>query len=181
VTGFLFLATGFFALAAFALRDFSWNRIDDIAKRRKVEHRFGDILEQHLEAQLAVEIALCLSFGGLLGLLFFQADFSAFRPNDPLTWLDVGGTLLQWSLILVVWVIVLPRTWSRVSGERVLVRAWPILRLVRKVLSPALWIFGKFDRLVHRLAGIAEPETGMLLTLTQEILSVVDEGANAKD
>lgn len=175
-TGILFLATGFFALAAFALRDFSWNRIDDIAKRRKVEHRFGDILEQHLEAQLAVEISLCLAFAGLMGLLYLQADFSTWNAHDPSTWSSIIGRLLRWALLLVVWVIVIPRTWSRVSGEKFLVRAWPLLRVLRKVLSPLLKIFGKFDQLVHRMAGVPEPETGMLLTLTQEILSVVDEG-----
>lgn len=176
VTGLLFLATGFFALAAFALRDFSWNRIDDVAKRRKVEHRFRDILEQHLEAQLAVEISLCLAFAGLLWVLYFQADLSAWKPDDLRSWPGVFGGLLGRALLLVVWVIVIPRTWSRVSGERFLVRAWPVLRIIRKILSPLLKVFGKFDQLAHRMAGVPEPETGMLLTLTQEILSVVDEG-----
>jgi CBS domain containing-hemolysin-like protein len=44
------------------------------------------------------------------------------------------------------------------------------------VLSPILRVAGKFDQLAHRMAGVPEPDTGTLPTLTQEILSVVDEG-----
>ena len=97
-TWLLLFATGFCALAAFALRDFSWNKIDEVAKRRKAAHRFGDILEQHLEAQLAVEISLCLAFSGLLGVLYFQMDLSAWDSADPATWPGIIGRFLGSSI-----------------------------------------------------------------------------------
>ena len=79
-------------------------------------------------------------------------------------------------VFLVGWVVVLPRTWARVAGEEFLVRTWPVIRLLRKTLSPGIRIAAKFDQMAHRLAGVPEPAAGTLPRLTQEILSVIDEG-----
>ncbi len=51
-----------------------------------------------------------------------------------------------------------------------------MIRLFRKTLSPGLRIAARFDQLAHRLAGVPEPTAGTLPRLTQEILSVIDEG-----
>src|SRR5690606_12372710 len=42
--------------------------------------------------------------------------------------------------------------------------------------SPILWLCYRFDALVHRVAGVEQPEEGDAATLTEEIRTVVDEG-----
>ncbi len=175
-TGLLLLATWFCGLSKYALRDFSRNRINELCKNRGVDHRFGDILDQHAQALLAVELLFCLAFSGLLGIIFTQTEAWALLDQNPLGWLPFLGQLLGIAAFLVAWTIIIPRTWARVAGESFLVRTWPLIRLLRKAASPFLKIAGKFDQLSHRVAGVPEPATGTLPNLTQEILSVVDEG-----
>ena len=175
-TGLLLIATWFCALASYALRDFSRNRVDELCKNRGVQHRFADILDQHIQALLAVEMGFCLAFSGLLALIFLQFDEWAFDSNNSLSWLARGAQLAALAAILIGWAVVIPRTWARVGGENFLVRAWPLIRVLRKASTPVLRMAGKFDQLAHRMAGVAEPATGTLPSLTQEILSVVDEG-----
>ena len=175
-TGLLFLATWFCALAGYALRDFSRNRVDELCKSRGAEHRFRDILKQHQQALLAMEIGFGIVFYGLIGLIIWQAEHWSLYSADPLGTLALSAQLLALAAVLAGWAIVIPRTWARVAGEPFLVRAWPLISFIRKTLMPALRIAGKFDQLAHRVAGVPEDENGTLPSLTQEILSVVDEG-----
>lgn len=175
-TGLLFLATGFCALAGYALRDFSRKRVDELCKSRGVEYRFRTILDEHQQALLAMELGFAATFFGLLGLIICQSDAWSLYSPDPVGIGAFFGQLLTLAAILVGWAIVIPRTWARVAGERFLVRAWPLIRLLRNLLSPALRLAAKFDQLTHRLAGVPEPDNGTLSSLTKEILAVVDEG-----
>ena len=49
-------------------------------------------------------------------------------------------------------------------------------RALRTVAAPALWVLREFDKLVHRLLGLEEPETDDAATITEEIRTAVDEG-----
>jgi CBS domain containing-hemolysin-like protein len=174
--GLLLFAIWFCGLSKYALRDFSRNRINELCKARGFEHRFGDILDQHAQALLAMEMGFCLAFLALLGVIFTHTERWSLLSEDALGWASFTGQMLAMAALLVAWTIVVPRTWARVGGEVFLVRAWPIIRLLRKAASPFLRAAGKFDQLAHRVAGVPEPATGTLPNLTQEILSVVDEG-----
>lgn len=175
-TGLLFLATGFCALAGYALRDFSRKRVDELCKSRGVEYRFRAILDEHQQALLAMELGFAATFFALLGLIICQSKAWSLYSADPVGIGAFTGQLLALAAILVGWAIVIPRTWARVAGERFLVQAWPLIRLLRNLLSPALRLAAKFDQLAHRLADVPEPDNGSLSSLTKEILAVVDEG-----
>ena len=158
------------------MRDFSRSRINEVCKSRGVEHRFSEILNQHQPALLAMEILFAVMFTALVGVVCLQTKNWSLLSNDPLGWLSFSTQVLVVVVFLVGWMVVLPRTWARVAGEAFLVRTWPMIRILRKTLSPALRVAAKFDQLAHRLAGVPEPAAGTLPGLTQEILSVIDEG-----
>lgn len=175
-TVLLFLATWFFAVAGFALRDFSRNRIDDLCKNRGADQRFRDILDRHQQALITMEMGVCVAFLALVSLIFFQSESWSLFSDDLIGWVSFIGQLLGLIVGLVIWVVVIPRTWARVGGEKFLVRMWPLIRFANKMTSPALKAVEKFDGMAHRLAGVPEDTNGTLPSLTQEILSVVDEG-----
>ncbi len=179
LTGLLLLATWMFSLAGYALRDFSRNRMDEICKKRELTERFGEILNHHLQTLLVVDMGFCVMFSGLVGLIAIQSDSWAIATETPAGWAAFVGQLLGLAVLLLLWAVILPRTWARLGGERFLVRAWPLLGLIRKMASPAVKIAEKFDQLAHRMAGLPEPETGTAPSLVQDILSVVDESHQA--
>ncbi|MCA9071503.1 MAG: HlyC/CorC family transporter [Planctomycetaceae bacterium] len=178
VVGLLGVVTWFFAVAGYALRDFSRNRIDELCQNRGVSHRFRDILDYHQQALVTMELGVCATFLALVGLIFYQAESWSLLSNtqDPISWISFIAQLLGLVLGLMIWVVVIPRTWARVGGEKFIVRMWPLIRIAHKIVSPILKGVAKFDRMAHRMAGVPEPTTGTLPSLTQEILSVVDEG-----
>ena len=78
--------------------------------------------------------------------------------------------------LLVILLLLLPWAVSRVIGESVIYRCWPLLVVATKVLHPVL-IFTKWlDTLLHRVAGRQDPATEDGSSITEEIQSVVDEG-----
>lgn len=175
-TGLLLLALWFCAVASFTLRDFSRNQIDELCNQRNVAYRFRDILDQHQHALLTMEMGVCLTFLTLVSLIFYQWESWSLLSEELIVWVSLGGQLLGLAVGLVIWVVIIPRTWARVGGEKFLVRMWPLIRIANKIASPALKAIAKFDQMAHRLAGVPEDTNGSLPSLTQEILSVVDEG-----
>jgi CBS domain containing-hemolysin-like protein len=63
-----------------------------------------------------------------------------------------------------------------VAGETFLYRVWPAIRVAEILLSPLMFLARRLDRLFHRVAGRPEPGTGAAAAISEEILSVVDEG-----
>ena len=167
------------ALICFSLRDFSRSRLEELCKQRGKLSRFGDILQNH-------EAALFLSALTLLVLLlvgtWFVAGISWLKGFDfpiggsvaaTVGWIVTAtATLVTASLLLVA----MPWTISRVKGESVLYRIWPVLRLTRRVLSPVWHSARHLDRIIHRIVGVPEPDSDAAANLlTDELLTVVDE------
>ncbi|MEO1984405.1 MAG: hemolysin family protein, partial [Fuerstiella sp.] len=84
----------------------------------------------------------------------------------------VAAALVTASLFLVA----MPWTISRVNGESLLYRIWPLLNLTRRVLTPIWHAARHLDRIVHRIVGVPEPDSDAAANLlTEELLTVVDE------
>lgn len=172
------LACGLFLLlwAAYSLRDFSRSRLDEICRQRGVESRFGDILRGHEDVLLAVELliaALSVAFI-LLGYDFFRSQLAV--PVDWGTSLAFGFEIFSLAVAFLFGAVVLPWTLARVAGEPFLARCWPLLKLLRFLLTPLIALCTRIDRMSHRLAGLPEPDGTNQQSITEEIRSVVDEG-----
>ncbi len=164
----------FSALQAYSLRDFSRRRLEEICRHRKRESRFGTILRHYEHAILAWEIVFLLSFvvSVLLGARWLQIpllDLSAWT-------LETVGPAVIGASILAALAIVLPWSVSRVAGEPLIYVSWTITSGLMVALKPVLWLCGWGDTIMHRLSGRQEPDNGDAATITEEILTVVDEG-----
>lgn len=175
----LFIVVSFFcSLAVYSLRDFSRSRLDEICRGFGRESRFGEILKRHEDALFVMECLLwvcvmatvCISVARPLP----PASLGIVDDRDGFLRAVIEFALLTAGLAAVV--VVLPRTVARVAGERYLYHAWPVLATLIRLSRPALHAARQLDKFVHRLSGLQEPDEGDAAALTEEILTVVDEG-----
>jgi len=167
------------ALACYALRDFSRSRLNDICTRNNQQNRFGIILKKHEETLLSVEILFLFFSVGLLSLLLTLTQLGLIPPIEgtPVDWLTYAAKWLLVALILVLTGGIFPWMISRVAGEPFLYYLWPLLDTFTAAMRPMLKVLYGFDRLIHRLAGMQEPQRhGGQSDLADEIRSVVEEG-----
>ena len=173
--GFIF----FLSLMCFALRNGSLHQLEQVCRDRKRPARLGHVLEARQSALFAFEFILVLA---LICGSWLAAQLPALQPfHLPLSfdlvevvaWASrLAGIIL---LVFLLWVA-LPRSIARARGGAVLYSCWGLLEVVRQITIPIWNIAGRIDRLVHRTAGVEEPETRPGHELASEILTLVDEG-----
>lgn len=161
-------------LAVQSLRDFSRSRLEEICRHRKQEERFSFILRHHEQAMLSWEI---VHLTGQLLTILAGLVWMELLPTAQLEW--EPATIVRGLFLFALLSFasnVLPWTVARVAGESFLCRTWPVSRVLLSLLKPLLWLTGGLDTVVHRLSGVKEPEHDDGATITEEILTVVDEG-----
>ena len=168
------------ATLRFSLKDFSRRRLETVCRNAGRLQRFSELLRSAdrlrllLEGLLLIAVVLCVWNAAA------AAEFVSFHWPQSSGWVAVvgWGTRLTAMLALLCLIfVVLPWTVARVRGEWLLYRAWPVLRIVQRVLLPASVTAGALDRLLHRV--FAEPEPDPMASprfTTDELLSVVDAG-----
>jgi CBS domain containing-hemolysin-like protein len=162
------------SLAAHSLRDFSRSRLAELCDRRGNPGRFGEILRRHETAFLACDGAALIALVAFLAAALARLELPSGSPGR--SWPAVVGWSAALLLAAVLCRLVLPWTLSRVAGETFLYRVWPAIRVAEILLSPLMFLARRLDRLFHRVAGRPEPGTGAAAAISEEILSVVDEG-----
>jgi len=169
-----FLIMFFAALAAFGFNLFSRSRLEEICQRRGRLTRFGHILRHHESAELAWQS---------IALLAAIAAFLSGAAWWGLSWADVQNlryAAIAELLLLIVGLlflgVVLPWSVARVAGESFIERTWRLTAALLAIVKPCIWLIGWVDTIMHRLAGRKEPENGDAASITEEILTVVDEG-----
>ena len=172
----LTLVTFFVALGCYILRDFSRSRLHDICHQQGLPDRFGDILKDDAEALIVFDALLTMCAVVLFVVTLNLADLVTFPAEGIANWLSFVG---RWCVLLLfasILVVVAPWTLSRVSGERILYAAWPIVSWLLMLARPWRNMVHKVDQIVHRLFGVPERDPSDAESLTEEIRSVVDEG-----
>lgn len=174
--GLLTLLQLFAATACFSLRNFSRSKVEEICRERGKEGRFKEILEKDDNVLLAAEWALLFAIlGGTLVLLalVWPADFASLGTTGKVF---AVCELAAYAFAVAGITVLLPWSLSRIVGEWFLVRFWKPLIGLQVVMWPLVSISLRFDRIVHRLAGVPEPTENDADTLTEEIRTVVEEG-----
>jgi len=174
VTALVLYLLGFLlAWTSYSLRDFSRRRLDEICRARGREARFGRILRNHERALLAVDMLLTAVVGLFVATATGLTILPAIEQALPLQWIV---TILGGLVLLCGGCVVVPWTLARLTGEAWLFRVWPVVSLGLTVLQPVIAVVQRLDRMTHRLSGVPEPDQGDAATLTEEILTVVNEG-----
>lgn len=79
--------------------------------------------------------------------------------------------------LVMIFGVGIPNAWARYGGETYIAAIYPVLRVSRTVLGPAVAALQAVDGLVRRLAGIpANHSADPLEAMEQEILDAVSEG-----
>lgn len=171
----LVLAEFFGALACYALRGFSRSRLDEVCRQNGRPERFGVILRRAEPTLLALELWWLVGLAILVAAVL--ATCQAWQlPDSAAGWTAYSARLLGALAGLAALCVVVPWSIARVAGEPFLFRAWPLLCALRALTTPLLRLSDRFDRFTHRVSGVAEPAAGDAAVITEEILTVVDEG-----
>lgn len=168
-------AAGLTSLAARSLRDFSRRDLEQICERHQKPLRFRDILHHHERAALSAEFVLVLMISAAIGT---ASDWYASSPAAAVTanvWSRLILFVVPVGVVLLVVVIWLPWSISRIGGAAFLYFTWPLWSALGKLCYPLVWLARGLDMLLHRLAGRATVEPNEE-TLEEEIRTIVTEG-----
>jgi putative hemolysin len=167
------------ALACDCLKGFSRHRLDELCQKNNAEQRFLDILKSWETATLAAETVLILVQVAFVSVVVFWGDLlipDDARPQNATEWFNIAMKWLGLVVSLIVAGVVIPRAVSRVSGEVFLYRTWPLIQSATVLVTPVIKLTNWFDRIMHRLHGLDEPDPSDPENLADEIRSFVDAG-----
>ena len=169
----------FLSLMCFALRIGSLHQLQQLCRKDKRPARLARVIEARQPALLAFEFALVLTLaiGSWLALQLPVLQSlrvpSSFDGIEVTAWISrLIGMLV---LVFFGWVV-LPRSIARARGGVLLYRSWALLEVVRRATAPIWNLAGRVDRIIHRTAGVEEPEARTGHQLVSEIRTLVDEG-----
>lgn len=168
------LATAIMNFAYRALREFSRRDLEEICRNHGKPDRFGEVLKDHDEVALGVEIlaAFAVAISLVAGAAWASAHWDFVIKSSPRA---LFGTAMALGLVLVV-----VRTWAswvavRLFAEGFLYHTWPIWRTVAVVTRPLAWGARMVDALIHRMVG-RTPHEADEDDIEDEIRTIVGEG-----
>jgi putative hemolysin len=88
-------------------------------------------------------------------LLMLVAIFERLRPAKP----TIGDYALAFIIamaIFSVFSLAIPHAWAKYTGEKIVSRTYALLMPFALIVSPVLYVFGLYDGLIRRLAGVVQ-------------------------
>lgn len=168
------IATAVSSLGYRALGDFLHHDLEDVCRKQKNDSRYSEILRQHEQVALGVEIVVmfCSALQVVSGLLWAQNRWSYTAQSS---WLFLLGSTLGLSLLLLASAVSIPWAFARLSAAPFLFHTWPLWKLIALVMFPFVWFAQVIDTVIHRIAGRTPPEDDED-SLEEEIRAIVTEG-----
>jgi len=167
------------SLLCFALRVGSLHQLQQLCRERKQPGRLARVIEARQPALLAFEFALVLTLAIGSWLAVQLPVLQSLRVPSSFEGFEVAAWIFRLIGMLVLvffgW-IVLPRSIARARGGLLLYHSWALLEIVRRTTAPIWNLADRFDRIIHRTAGVEEPEARTGHQLVSEIRTLVDEG-----
>lgn len=161
----------FFSLNTLAMRSVAKVKLRDAFRKAGKEDRLDAFLKQSEAMSLACGFfrLLCNS-----GIIFTLVQLLADRHYLI--------SFLVSAVVIEVFTLLIPHSWSKHAGEYILPRTYPILLIFTAIFRPVLWAMKLHDRLVRRFVGAPtatsdeEKEEQLLIAVEQsKIEGVVDE------
>ena len=156
-----FLAGGtlFFSVNAFALRIFSHVKLQEAFKAANKKKNPDELAEQLVEKSEEL-ILTCFFYRLILNvciLLLLASIFISPQAAEPRA--NIADYLITFVIAIVIFTIfslAIPRAWAKYTGEKILSRTFTLLKVLAVAAAPVLYIFGLYEALVRRLAGVPE-------------------------
>ncbi|NIP23627.1 MAG: CBS domain-containing protein [Phycisphaerae bacterium] len=143
----------FFSVNASALRIFSLAKLQDAFKSAKKEHQIDGLVEN--TEKLILTCSLYRLITNCCILLLLLHVFVSLREQGP----QISDYLLTFiiaSVLFSIFSLATPYAWAKYAGEKILSRTYKFLMLSATVATPVLYVFGLYDSLVKRLAGVGQ-------------------------
>ncbi|HPD47082.1 MAG TPA: hemolysin family protein [Anaerohalosphaeraceae bacterium] len=157
----------FYALNNLALRSYSYVKLQDAFKAHNRESRLDRFVEKNEQMIITCSLLRLIANTGILGVLAHL--------------MIIEGLGFIWFFILAVLILsvfsfAVPYSWAKYMCENILVHTYRLLEFSAWVAAPVLRLLSLHDRLVRRLAGVAEssPEEEQE-EKQEEILSFVEQ------
>jgi putative hemolysin len=176
LVGLLFVLTIVGAFTCESLRCFSRSRLDEACWRLRRRERLVVILRRSTEALLAAELVTVVGMVVLCAIAGVRMTNELANESGASGWIAVVVEPAVMIAGFVLAFFLVPWCFARVTGERYLARAWPVLELLIRVTRPYVSLARRMDTFMHRLWGLKEPGEGGAESLTREIKSVVELG-----
>ena len=144
-------ATLFFSVNGIALRSFSYVKLYQALKTKDKKSLIDNIVEN--TEKLILTCYLYRLFFNMCILLLLVAVFAKLHDTKP----TISNYILAFIIamaIFSVFSLAIPHAWAKYAGEKILSRTYRLLTLFALIVSPFLYIFGLYDGLIRRLAGV---------------------------
>lgn len=172
----ILLCAGLSALTgalAYALRDFSRPKLEQVLEKMKRSERYGPLVEHAGDFTLLAASMRILTILLLLGCLLQLAN----RIRIPESLRQISGLVLA-ALLAMVFSVGLASSLARYFGEHLIARLDPMLHALRAMLWPVLWVMHRIDTAVFHISPAARQDATEQAekNVEEEILAVVEEG-----
>lgn len=170
------LCTGLASLSgalAYALRDFSRPKIEELLAKRGKPERLGPLVEHAGDFTLIAASVRLISL--LLVLLCLRPIFG--QTSLP-GWASATLALVSASVLSTFFSVAIASSLARYFGEALIVRLDPFLHTLRAVLWPLLVVYHAVDDAIFRISPHARQDAAEQAeqNVSEEILAVVEEG-----
>lgn len=165
-----------FSLSGYSLTGFSRTRLDEVSEKSGQGARFLEILRGWERAAIGLEV---LRVSSVIGVLLTGIVAWDLMPESAGTSDEIFNTVMKWLALsagLAATGIVLPRAYARTTGESFLIRYWPAIQWAAAVSKPLTKIALWFDKVLHRLYDLDEPNPNDPDQLAEEIRTIADAG-----
>ncbi|MDH4239078.1 MAG: hemolysin family protein [Phycisphaerae bacterium] len=143
----------FFSVNASALRIFSMAKLQDAFKAVNRENLIDGLVENAEKLILTCSLYRLIANCGIL-LLLLHVFVSLHEKGPQIS--DYLLTFIIAAVIFSIFSLATPHAWAKYAGEKILSRTYKLLMLSATMALPILYVFGLYDSLVKRLAGVAK-------------------------
>ncbi len=156
--------SGFFALTGYALRAFRRSRLEEVLEDHPGKARL-EVVDRHLPA-LRLNSSLCRTISNVALVVVVGTLFGG----------NVVATIAVSVGLIVFFGIAIPHAWAAYADEQILAATLPVLLVLRRVMSPVIWLMQRLDVPIRRLTGIADRDAHNGDSAKQEILQAASDG-----
>lgn len=143
----------FFSVSAVALRIFSLAKLQDAFKATTRKQLIDSVVQNAEKLILACSLFRLIANCCILLLLF--SVFAGLHEGGPQI-RDYLLTFIIAAVIFSIFSLAIPHAWAKYAGEKILSRTYKLLMVSATIAWPVLYVFGLYDGLVRRLAGVAQ-------------------------
>ena len=170
------LSSAVFSTLFFAMRDFSLNKLEELARSNGGMGKLRPIVDNDDAHARALGFLRLISNTVLLivvALMFTPLVEGDVFSLAAVEWANAGRAVAVSAALLFVFSLLLPTSIARHAGERAIHSLWWLIRICAVVCKPIV-LFGFVDEAVKRLAG--ETGTTERDEIEDDIISAVSEG-----